>query len=88
MLLLDKATGRTLFQSDELPQAGAGHCLARVTDAAKHEAAVEMPGVTIMVQFTDQRRPPEPPAMAEVESNAGKSSRGLMGIMMNLGGGK
>ena len=88
MLLVDKATGRTLFQSDELPQAGVGHCLARVTDAAKHEAAVEMPGVTIMVQFTDQRRPPEPPAMAEVESHAGKSSRGLMGIMMNLGGEK
>ena len=29
---------------------------------------------------------PEPPAMAEVESNAKKSSRGLMGIILNLGG--
>jgi hypothetical protein len=88
MLILDKATGRTLFQSDDLPQSGGGHCLARVTDAASHQAAVEMAGQTILLQFTDERRPPEPPAMAEVESTAGKTSRGLMGIILNLGGGR
>jgi outer membrane protein assembly factor BamB len=86
MLILDKATGRTLYQSDDLPQSGGGHCLARVTDAAGHQAAVEMAGQTILLQFTDERRPPEPPAMAEVESSAGKMSRGLMGILRSLGG--
>jgi outer membrane protein assembly factor BamB len=86
MLILDKATGRTLYQSDDLPQSGGGHCLARVTDAASHQAAVEMAGQTILLQFTDERRPPEPPAMAEVESSAGKMSRGLMGILRSLGG--
>ena len=75
MLILDKAAGRTLFQSDELPQTGGGHCVARIVDAESHQAAVEMAGQTILLQFTDQRRPPEPPALSEVESSAGKSSR-------------
>ncbi|HEX6960988.1 MAG TPA: PQQ-binding-like beta-propeller repeat protein, partial [Lacipirellula sp.] len=88
MLILDKATGRTLFQSDDLPQTGGGHCVARVTDAANHQAAVEMAGQTILLQFTEERRPPEPPALAEVESSVGKSSEGLMGIFRNLGVGR
>jgi hypothetical protein len=88
MLVLDKATGRTLFQSDELPQTGGGHCVARIADAATHQAAVEMAGQTILLQFTSERRPPEPPALAEVESSAGKESRGLMGILLNLSGGR
>jgi hypothetical protein len=88
MLILDKATGRTLFQSDELPQTGGGHCVARVVDAASHKAAVEMAGQTIVLQFTDQRRPPEPPALAEVESSDGRSSRGLMGILKTLSEGR
>jgi hypothetical protein len=86
MLVLDKGTGRTLYQNDELPQTGGGHCVPRVVDAASHTAAVEMAGQTILLQFTSDRRPPEPPAMAEVESSARKSSRGIMGILLNLGG--
>nr|MBA3483628.1 PQQ-binding-like beta-propeller repeat protein [Pirellulales bacterium] len=86
LLVLDKATGRTLYQSDELPQTGGGHCVPRIVDAASHKAAVEMAGQTILLQFTSDRRPPEPPAMAEVESSARKASRGIMGIILNLGG--
>jgi outer membrane protein assembly factor BamB len=88
MLILDKATGRTLYQSEELPQTGGGHCSARVTDAANRQAAVDVAGQTILLQFTDERRPPEPPALAEVESNGTKSTRGLMGIILNIGGGR
>jgi outer membrane protein assembly factor BamB len=86
VLILDKATGRTLFSDDELPQSGGGQCLARIADAANRQAAVEMAGRTILLQFTKERRPPEPPAMAEVESAAGASTGGLMGIMLKLGG--
>jgi outer membrane protein assembly factor BamB len=86
MLAIDKATGRTLYQNDELPQTGGGHCVPRIVDAASHTAAVEMAGQTILLQFTSDRRPPEPPAMAEVESSARKKSRGLMGIFLELGG--
>jgi outer membrane protein assembly factor BamB len=86
MLLLDKETGRTLFRSDELAQMGAGNCLARVTDGANHEVTIEMAGRSLTVQFTAARRPPEPPAMAEVESGAAKVATGLMGIFRSLGG--
>jgi outer membrane protein assembly factor BamB len=86
VMALDKATGRTLYHSDELPQTGGGHCVPRIVDAASHKAAVEMAGTTVLLQFTSDRRPPEPPAMAEVESSARKASRGILGIFRNLGG--
>jgi hypothetical protein len=86
MLLVDKATGRTLYRSDELAQMGAGNCLARVSDAAKHEVTIEMAGRSLVLQFTEGRRPPEPPAIADVESGAGKVARGLMGILRSFGG--
>jgi hypothetical protein len=87
VLVLDKATGRTLYSGDDLPAATTGYCLARVSDAAAHEAVVELGTRTIMLRFTAERRPPEPPALAEVESSAHKTSGGLMRIIQNLGEG-
>ena len=86
LLLVDKATGRTLLAADDIPQGGAGYCLPRVTNAAEHEVTIELPGRSLVLQFTDERRPPEPPAMAEVESGAGRVSRGIMGIFRNVTG--
>jgi len=87
ILILDKRTGRTLYADEALPAINAGLCLARVKDGA-HEAVLDMGGRTITLQFTSQRRPPEPPAMAEVESHGGRRpSGGLMGIIRNLGEG-
>jgi hypothetical protein len=86
MLLMDKATGRTLYRSDDLPQTGAGYCMVHMTDAEKREVTVDMAGRSLLLQFTEGRRPPEPPAMAEVESGASKASGGLIGILRNLGG--
>lgn len=85
MLLIDKATGRTLYNTDELPQAGAGFCMARVSDPVKHEVTIDMAGRTLQVQYTEGRRAPEPPAMAEVESSAGRTSEGILGILRVLG---
>jgi outer membrane protein assembly factor BamB len=87
VLALDKATGRTLFSGDDLPAATPGMCVARVTNAAEHEAAVELGSRTVLLKFTDERRPPEPPALADVESGAHKTSGGLMRILQNLGEG-
>ncbi|MCC6493396.1 MAG: PQQ-binding-like beta-propeller repeat protein [Pirellulales bacterium] len=84
VLILDKATGRTLYQKDDLPQNG-NYCVPRVTDGANGQAAVELAGRTILLQFTDQRRPPEPPPLAEVESGGEKGTGGLMGIIFGLG---
>jgi outer membrane protein assembly factor BamB len=86
VLLLDKATGRTIFQTDDWQQPGPGYCLARVSDPAKHEVTVELAGRSLLLQFTDDRRPPEPPLMAEVELDVGGTSRGILGIIHNLGG--
>ena len=84
MLLLDKATGRTLLRKDEVQGNNGGQCIVRISDAAKHQAAIEMAGRTILLQFTDERRPPEPPSLAEVEREE-KSGGGLMGIILKLG---
>ncbi|RIK70313.1 MAG: hypothetical protein DCC67_20820, partial [Planctomycetota bacterium] len=84
LMILDRATGRTLYQKDDLPQNG-NYCVARLADAASRQAAVEMAGRTILLQFTDGRRPPEPPALAEVESADDKGSGGLMGIIFGIG---
>lgn len=85
VLVLDKASGRTIYQSDKLPQAGQPQCLVRVPDVSKPAAALELSSGAILLQFTDRRRPPEPPAMAEVEGDAGTTSRGLMGILEKIG---
>jgi outer membrane protein assembly factor BamB len=87
LLLIDKATGRTLYSSDELPQIGVGYLTAELTDADKREVTIDMAGRPLVVQFTNARRPPQPPAMAEVESATSKSSEGIYGIFRSLGGG-
>jgi len=86
VLLVDKTTGRTLFQTDDWPQPGPGYCLARVSNAARSEVTVELAGRSLVLQFTDGRRPPEPPVMADVVLDGGRTSQGLMGIIRNLGG--
>lgn len=81
ILMIDKATGRTIYRTDELPQTGVGVVLANVADAARHEVNVELVGRSLLVQYTDRRRPPQPPAMAEVESPAGRPSGGILEIL-------
>ena len=84
LLVLDKATGRTLLRKNDLGPNAAGQCVARISDAAQHQSTVELAGKTILLQFTDERRPPEPPSLAEVESEAksGWSGSGVLGIFM------
>jgi outer membrane protein assembly factor BamB len=81
VLLLDKATGRTIYSDDAIPQTGMGYCMARVTDAARREISLDVAGRAMVVTYTDLRRPPEPPAMAEVESPGNARSGGIMGIL-------
>ncbi|WP_428303982.1 PQQ-binding-like beta-propeller repeat protein [Lacipirellula sp.] len=85
MLVLDKATGRAIMRRDDLPMNNGGMVLARISDAAQHQAVIETAGKTFLLQFTDQRRPPEPPSLAEVESERKTSGGGLMGILFKFG---
>jgi outer membrane protein assembly factor BamB len=81
VLLLDKATGRTIYSNDALPQTGMSYCMAQVTDAARREITLDVAGRVMTVTYTDQRRSPEPPAVAEVESPGSARSGGIMGIL-------
>lgn len=82
VLVLDKATGRTLMRREDLGPNNGGQCVARISDAAQHQATIETAGKTILLQFTDERRPPEPPALAEVEAERKLGWGGVMGIFM------
>jgi hypothetical protein len=83
LLVLDKATGRTLLRKSDLGPNNALQCVARISDAAQRQATVELAGKTILLQFTDEHRPPEPPSLAEVESEtkSGWSGSGVLGII-------
>lgn len=87
MLLLDKATGRTLMRTDELPSAAGGYCQPRVANVAEGgppQLEVEMSNRTVAVSFTDRPRPPAPPAMAEVEAGSGDSRGGLTRLLKSV----
>ncbi len=83
LMLLEKSTGRMLFHQDNLPPS-AHYCLVHVSDDDPDEAVVEMINRRIRLKFTDQPRPPEPPAMSQVQRNAGQGSKGLKKIGENL----
>jgi outer membrane protein assembly factor BamB len=83
LFAIDKATGRTIYR-DAFQGNNGGQCIVRIADPTKQQAAIEMAGRTILLQFTDLPRPPEPPSMAEVE-NREKTTSGLMGIILKLG---
>jgi outer membrane protein assembly factor BamB len=79
---LDKSTGRTILRADDLPPNNGGQCVARISDAEQHQATIEMSGKTILLQFTDEARPPEPPSLAEVEVEAKSGWDGVIGILL------
>ena len=84
VLVLDKASGRTLLRKGDLGPSNGGQCVVRISDPVQRQATIELAGKTILLQFTDERRPPEPPSLAEVESDAksGWSGSGVFGIFM------
>ena len=85
LLVLDKATGRAIVRRDDLPMNNGGMIVARISDGAQHQAVIETAGLTFLLQFTYQRRPPEPPSLAEVESERKSLGGGLMEILRKFG---
>jgi hypothetical protein len=84
---LEKASGRLLFHDDTLPQS-ANFCELKILDESAHEMAVEMTTRTIHLKFTDEHRPPEPPAIVGGKSAGKKRLSGLFGIGRKLLGGE
>jgi outer membrane protein assembly factor BamB len=83
LLLLDKASGRLLFHNDTLPQS-ANFCNLKVPDPAAREMVVQMTKKTIRLKFTDQPRPPEPPAIVGLDPAGQNGYSGLRGIFDKL----
>lgn len=84
MLLLDKATGRTVMRADDLDSAAGGYCqpfVAESDDDADRQLAIEMSSQNVAVRFTDRPRAPAPPAMDEVESGMDDSRGGLTNLL-------
>jgi len=67
-----------LFQDDALPQSS--YFLLQAVDSKPDEVVVEMPRRQVRLKFTDQPRPPEPPAMQEVLRSNGTGVKGLQKI--------
>ncbi|MCA9233857.1 MAG: PQQ-binding-like beta-propeller repeat protein [Planctomycetales bacterium] len=86
MLLLDKATGRTIYRTDDLKAAAGGYCqpqVGAVDEDGRPTLEVEMNNRTVSLAFSDAPRPPAPPAMAEVEAGSRDSRGGLTRLLFN-----
>jgi len=84
MLVLEKATGRLLYQNDDLPPSGRSKCVVRVADPQQHTVAIEMAGKAINLKFTAMPRPPEPPVTYEAGAESERGSKGLQAIVEKL----
>ena len=88
MLILEKASGRLLFNDENLLPSRSNYCSMRALDPRDNpEVVIETSSQTIRLAFTDLKRAPEPPAMVDVESKEKKGKKGLLGIGKKLIGG-
>jgi len=91
MLLLEKASGRVLFQEEDLRSSTSNYCSMRASisedNPNDNEVVIETSNQTVQLNFTDQKRAPEPPAMVDVETKDKKGQKGLLGIGKKLIGG-
>ncbi len=85
LLCLDRATGATVYRSDELPDTAGGQFRIRTTRGKEASVDVEMSAKTIRFTFTDEPRSPEPPANDLVEAPRKSLGRGLWGVTRRMG---
>ena len=81
--LLEKSSGRMLFQDETLPQSP-HHFFLHVPDPEANEVVVEMNSRKIKLAFTDRPRAPEPSARHDVQRKVGNSRGGLQKIWEKL----
>ena len=86
MVVLEKSTGRMLYEDDKLLQAAGNYCRVKLADPEKPVVEVEMVSRTVHLEFTDQPRPPEPVATVGGSNKRKKESSGLLGIGLKLMG--
>jgi hypothetical protein len=83
VLCLDKRTGRALLRRDDLPPGIAAYDVA--ADPARSQVTIAFAQrPTLVLQFTDEPTPPEPPWQSGLETAA--APRGRSGGIAELGG--
>ncbi len=85
VLLLEKASGRVLFDNDSLPTS-VNHFVLHAAEADQSTLVVEMASREIQLDFSGENRPPEPPAMHQVTAETGKNPKGLLNLGKKLFG--
>jgi outer membrane protein assembly factor BamB len=85
LLCVDKQTGRTVYRNDGLPDTAGGLFHIRARWDTEPEVSIDMSSRTVRLTFTDQPRPPEPPANDDLEAVRGPDERGLWGVGRRMG---
>jgi len=79
LLLLEKASGRSLYDNDKL-EISVNHFALHADEQSGNDVVVEMVKKEIRLSFTDRHRPPEPPMLHDIISNRQGNRNGLLGI--------
>ncbi len=85
LLCIDKSTGRTVYRDDALPDTAGGLFEIRARWDNQPQVSIEMSSRLVRLTFTDQPRPPQPPANDELEAVRPLNQRGLWGVGRRMG---
>ncbi len=80
LLCLDKQTGQAVYRNDGLPDTADGRFRIRLERSGTPSVFVEMSAGEVRLTWTDQSRPPQPPANDDLESSRKIADRGLWGV--------
>jgi hypothetical protein len=86
LLCIDKRTGQTVYRNDHLPDTSITRFRVRAERQAEPVVALEMSAAKIQLTFTDDPRPPQPPANDDLEAPPAPAEGGLRAIGRRMSG--
>lgn len=87
VLLLEKASGRVLYENLALPRSRYYPFLSS-SEEEPNEVVLDMLNQKLRLKFTGKPRAPEPPMVHHVQRSSGISSKGLQNILDKIFGGQ
>jgi hypothetical protein len=82
LLCLDKRTGRAVYQNDEVN--GQASSFEASADPEERTVTLQIPGQSIVLNFTDAPTAPEPPYQAGVEPPAAAAAGSKVGWLFRI----
>jgi hypothetical protein len=86
VLCLDRRTGQTVYRNDALPDTSVARFRVRSERQSEPIVALEMSAAKIQLTFTDNPRPPQPPANDDLEAPPPAEEGGLRAIGRRMSG--